>query len=125
MDSKLGVDSLKIIAADLAKALNCISKFIHKQGLIALWGLLEVFNDLKSINWDLALQELRDVDGQERLDIEASFNSGLDLVDKTVQAKIVGGVGYVEKTAEFVAKAVSLGKEGYAIVLDVKAFLGL
>lgn len=110
-DQKYGVENLKVLAADLAEALNVASKEIHGGGLLGLWGALGIVSSLKGLNWAQVKLEVSEVSTDERVAVEKAFASALQLQDPNVQAKILAGEGFLERAISLVSQAVTLEQE--------------
>lgn len=125
MDQKYGVEQLKVFVTAMAHILNVASKVIHNGGLFALFGLTGPIAALKAVDFAKLKLELGELIAAERQDVEATFSQNLALVNANVQAKILGGVNYLEETVEMVGRGISLFNEGKDLVERVRAFFSV
>lgn len=118
---KYGVENLSKIAVNLGKTGTVVCRLINKAGIIALFDLISVVNDFKTINFPSAKDELLDLsaDEQRKLDqdLKDNFNPGEQMV--SVEVKFDAFLGQMEKTRDIVDKSVADGKEVYENVKEL------
>lgn len=123
MAGQFGIEELKKAVVDVADIINVVDKVLNKGGLMALLGLVSPINALKALNLPVLKQEISELDGEERVAVEAAFKAQLKLAKPDVQAKVEGGISHIEEAIVLVNKAIDLVNEGKSLVEKVKVFL--
>lgn len=125
MAGVFGVEQCKKIAVYVAELMNIISKMMNGGGIFALFGAIGILNTLKSVDFTALKQEVGELDAADRLDVEAAFKSTLSLNSVLAQAKIVAGVGELEKAIDLVNRALALVTDAKVLVGEVRTLLGV
>jgi hypothetical protein len=123
MDSKFGVENLKVIVVAVAKVLNVASKVIHGN-LFAALSLVEPLLSLRGVDFAAVGAEIGDLDTAELDVVRAAFVENLDLVNKDVQAKIAEGSASMLEAVALVEEAVSVGQKAIVLFAKFKALVG-
>lgn len=108
-----GVEKLKTVVVSLAQVLNAVSKFINKQGLFALYGVVEPVKTLVALDWVQAKKELSEVSYDERLALEQAFKTEVNLQNPEAQKKLQDAVDCLEQVF-------AVAHEGFTVVENAK-----
>lgn len=119
-----GVENLVKIAGSSAKLLSIASQLIHKN-FLALFQLSGPLTDLQGVNFPVALLELKDLQPDERVQVEAAFTANLSVVDPVAQAKIISSISYVDEGIALVAESIGEVQKVVDYVGRLKTFLGV
>ena len=110
-------------AADVAELLNSLSLIANHQGLLpALWSAIAPVEDL--LNSDFTALQASLSDPIQRAGAEAAFKAALNLVNKSVQAKIIAVDDALEQGIALVLEAKDVLQKSLAFYNQLKVQLG-
>lgn len=126
---KLGVESIRAVVVAVAECGNVVSKLLDKQGIFVLLGLREPIAVIVATNWPQVLTEVKDMDKEERVSLEASLSGAFKPVKSSVDAALDDFLAMGEKTAAVIEKSITDGKDAFEsvkeLVAEWKTFLGV
>lgn len=129
MAEKLGIDGLSKIVKASAECANVASKLMNKGGLLALLGLQGPLSDLAVVNYPQAMEELKDLSSDERIQLEKLLSQAFAPVNPVVDKGLDSFLALGEKTVAVVQKGVTEGEDLFetakALVVEWKSFLGV
>lgn len=123
MSEKLGVPKLKEVVVHVAKVLNAVSAFAHKQGLIALFPVIGEAQDLVKVDWAGVRDEIVDLSAPESEEVQAALATELKLQNPNVQVKVLEAIDCAQAAAAVIVKELALVSEAKVVVDKVKALL--
>jgi len=103
----VGVEKSKAVVESVAKILNGVSGFVHKQGLLSLIPVVMEAQKLISVDWKGVLEEVKDTSTPEGAELEKALMDNLNLVNKAVQLKIGEAIDCVQEGVELGVKVAS------------------
>lgn len=121
MSGQFGTTNLQKIAVDTASLLNAA----FKGGISAVFGVLGALNDLRTVDFTAAGNEVKELGADDRAAVEASFKGALDLTDKKIQAKVEAGLSLVDDGFVLAAEGIELYKDAVVFEQKVKSILGV
>lgn len=94
-------------------------------------GVIGPYRDFKSDDLAGAMAEIKSLDAASLKQVEAAFNSALD-VPADLAAKVQQGEGYLERAFALAQQAIPLAQQAYdlelkgiALLNEVKSFMGV
>lgn len=116
-----GIEQSEKFIVSVAKVYNVIDAFVvGKKGLLVLLGLPEPVEELRRVDFNKLLLELKEYELTERIRLESAFKSALSLTNKAIEKKIEDGVSILEDAIVAVAKAISLYEDAVILIEKIK-----
>ena len=103
----LPIDQIKPVAGVVAALANSIEYIINKN-YPALFSLVAELMTLSTVDWSKFMLQIKDVDTQERLELEGLFKAKSDLEHDKLELLIESGIDSLEKTGMAVESWISL-----------------
>lgn len=131
--AEYGIAQCKVLVGAVADLVNVADKLLNGGGIFSAIGAIGDINALKGIDFAALRLEIGHLDPVEGQQLDAVFKSKINLSNPAVQAKVLSGVGEMDKAIALAGKVVALIEgpvtqlvgEGKVIALEVKALLGV
>lgn len=120
----LPADKVVQLCGIVGSILSKVVELVKGGGILGALGLISDVGDLRGINPQQLLDQVKDLDADERQACLVAFKKAFVIKDKTLETKIKQGSDILEKAIELVLKVVDQVEQGVALVNEVKALVG-
>ena len=120
----MGTENLNQIVTAVAKIVSAVYSLLNGGGFMVLVGLFNELLGLRGLDLKLAVEEIKDLDTNERLALEQVFQNALTLPSE-LNSKIRVLVGSLEDLVVLVEESIAVGTRAVELVARVRAVLGV
>ncbi len=120
----MGTENLNRIVVAVGKIVSSVYSLLNGGGFMVM---VEIFNQvlsLRGLDLKLAVEEIKDLDAEERVVLEQVFQNALTLpAEKLSMVRVL--VGSLEDLIALVEESISIGHRTVELVARVRAVLGV
>jgi hypothetical protein len=95
MGGQYGIAELLKVAMLGAEGANVVEDILNKEGLFSLFKLADEASAMASLDADLLLKEVKELDSDDYAALYAAVKDKLDLSDDELEKKLEGGIDLV------------------------------
>jgi len=120
----LPADQVVKVCGILGHVISEVVPLMKGGGILGALGLISDFGDLKGVNWPAFIDQVKDLDPEERKACLAALKKNLVLDDKSLEQKIESGADCLDEVVDVGVEAYHAYQHGQAVVEKVKALVG-